>query len=440
MIEADPRYEKDKAAFLLKSFVELHPHAVREKVTIMVEHFATQVQERIGGKAKAMIVTRSRLHAVRCKLALDAYLKEKGYKWKTLVAFSGTVKDGGKDFTESGMNSGAAGRRIGEKQTAEEFAGTDYRFLVVANKFQTGFDQPLLHTMYVDKKLGGVNAVQTLSRLNRTHADKDSTSVLDFANEADEIRKAFERYYETTLLSEQTDPNLLYEIERELLDFGVFAEPDVSAFALVFFDPKTTHDQYYAALAESVERFTELDPESRTRFRRRLRDYRRLYGFLSQVMPFTDTGLEKLSAFVRCLGTLLPPEENSLPVEVQQAIDMESFRIGQTGSGGIGLRSENKPLDPQEVGPDGVREEVYEPLSEIIRELNERYGTNLGPEDEVTFETVLNSMDGDAGLRAAARANPPGERAAQLRHQGQRRDRGHHRPKFQALQADHRGR
>ena len=407
VIETDPRYEKDKAAFLLKSFVELHPHAVREKVAIMVEHFATHVQDRIEGRAKAMIVTRSRLHAVRCKLALDACLKEKGYQWKTLVAYSGTVKDGGKDYTEPGMNSAAAGRRIGEKQTAEEFAGTDYRFMVVANKFQTGFDQPLLHTMYVDKKLGGVNAVQTLSRLNRTHAKKDSTSVLDFANEADEIRKAFERHYETTLLSEETDPNLLYEIEHELLDFGVFAEPDVSAFALVFFDPKTAHDQYSAALTECVDRFTELVPESRTRLRRRLRDYRRLYGFLSQVMPFADTDLEKLCAFVRCLGTLLPPEESSLPVEVQQAIDMESFRIGRTGSGGIDLRSGNTPLDPQEMGPVGVQDEVYEPLSEIIRELNERYGANLGPEDEVTFETVLNSMDGDAGLRAAARANPP---------------------------------
>ena len=407
VIEADPRYERDKAAFLLKSFVELHPHAVREKVAIMVEHFATHVQARIGGKAKAMIVTRSRLHAVRCKLALDACLAEKGYTWKTLVAFSGTVRDGGKDYTESGMNSVAVERRIGEQQTAKEFAGADYRFMVVANKFQMGFDQPLLHTMYVDKKLGGVNAVQTLSRLNRTHAKKESTSVLDFANEADEIRKAFERYYETTLLSEETDPNLLYEVERELLDFGVFAEPDVSAFALIFFDPKATHDQYYAALAECRDRFTKMDPESRTRFRRRLRDYRRLYGFLSQVMPFTDTDLEKLNAFVRCLGPLLPPEENSLPVEVQQAIDMESFRIGQTGSGGIDLRPGNTPLDPQELGPDGVQDEVYEPLSEIIRELNERYGTDLGPEDEVTFETVLSSMDGDAGLRAAAKANPP---------------------------------
>lgn len=407
VIEADPRYEREKANFLLKSFVDLHPHAVRQKVEIMVEHFATQVQDRIGGRAKAMIVTRSRLHAVRYKLALDAYLKEKGHAWRTLVAFSGTVQDRGKDYTESAMNSAAIGRRIGEDQTAQEFEGPEHRFMVVANKFQTGFDQPLLHTMYVDKRLGGVNAVQTLSRLNRTYARKESTSVLDFANEADTIRKAFEDHYETTLLSEETDPNLLYEVELELLDFGVFADPDVEKFALVFFDSKTPHDQYYAALAECVGRFKELDLESRMRFRRRLRDYRRLYGFLSQVLPFADTGLEKLYAFVRCLGALLPPEENSLPAEVQQAIDMESFRVQQTGSGGIDLQSGNGVLDPQGVGPDGVHEDVFEPLSEIIRELNERFGVNLGPKDKVTLQFVLDTMDGDEALRAAARANPP---------------------------------
>ncbi len=165
------------------------------------------MQGEIGGKAKAMIVTRSRLHAVRYKLAVDKYLAERGYPFKALVAFSGTVQDGGQAYTESGMNG------FPEAQTAKTFERPEYRFLIVANKFQTGFDQPLLHTMYVDKKLGGVNAVQTLSRLNRTHPEKKGTMVLDFANEADEIKAAFEPYYETTLLSEATDPNLLYEIQ-----------------------------------------------------------------------------------------------------------------------------------------------------------------------------------------------------------------------------------
>ena len=165
-VEGDPRYDKKKAAYLLKSFVELHPHAINEKVRIMVEHFAAQAQDAIGGKAKAMIVTRSRLHAVRYRLAVDRYVKEKGYPFKALVAFSGTVHDGGKSYTEAGMNG------VSERQTAKTFEQPEVRFLIVANKFQTGFDQPLLHTMYVDKKLGGVGAVQTLSRLNRTHAKK----------------------------------------------------------------------------------------------------------------------------------------------------------------------------------------------------------------------------------------------------------------------------
>ena len=224
-IADDPRYDKRKAEFLLKSFVELHPHAIGEKVRIMVEHFAEGVQDRIGGRAKAMIVTRSRLHAVRYKLAVDEYLAERGYPFKALVAFSGTVKDGGASYTEAGMNG------LRETQTASTFEGQDYRFLIVANKFQTGFDQPLLHTMYVDKKLGGVNAVQTLSRLNRTHPEKHGAVVLDFANEADAIKDGFQPYYETTLLSEATDPNLLYGIQTRLGAFPVYAQSDVDGFA-----------------------------------------------------------------------------------------------------------------------------------------------------------------------------------------------------------------
>ena len=196
-IEDDPRYNKSKAYYLLRSFVDLHPHAIDEKVRIMVEHFAGKSQMEVGGKAKAMIVTRSRLHAVRYKLAVDRRLAELGYTFKTLVAFSGTVQDGGRSYTESAMNG------IPEAQTAKTFESPDYRFLIVANKFQTGFDQPLLQTMYVDKKLGGVNAVQTLSRLNRIHPDKIGTIVLDFENESDEIRAAFQPYFETTLLSEE---------------------------------------------------------------------------------------------------------------------------------------------------------------------------------------------------------------------------------------------
>ena len=300
-IEDDPRYDKKKAEYLLKSFVELHSHAIGEKVRIMVEHFAAQVQGEIGGRAKAMIVTRSRLHAVRYRLAVDRYLRERGYPFKALVAFSGTVHDGGQAYTEAGMNG------FPEAQTRKAFERPEYRFLIVANKFQTGFDQPLLHTMYVDKKLGGVNAVQTLSRLNRTlPPEKTGTIVLDFANEADEIKAAFEPYYETTLLSEATDPNLLYEIQTRLAAFSVYTPADVDRFARAYFDPKAKQDQLYAVLAPLVERFTAMSEPERDDFRGQLTDYVRLYAFLAQVLTFADADLEKLYVFARYLRRLLP--------------------------------------------------------------------------------------------------------------------------------------
>ena len=405
-IEDDPRYEKKKAAFLLKSFVELHPHAIRRKVEIMVDHFATQVQDRIGGAAKAMIVTRSRLHAVRYKLAVDAHLVEKGYPWKCLVAFSGKVNDGGKEYTEPGMNSAGGEHVIGEHQTAAEFDKPEYRFLVVANKFQTGFDQPLLHTMYVDKKLGGVNAVQTLSRLNRTHDGKDNTAVLDFANDADHIRAAFEPYYETTLLSEATDPNLLYDIQGELLDFDVYSEAEVDAFAAAYFGRKATQDQLYARLGAVVDRFRDLDADARSDFRGGLRKYNRLYSFLAQILTFTDADLEKLHVFARHLRPLLPSDGTKLPREVQQNIDMESYRIQRTGRGDITLPSGVGTLDPSKSGVHrGSAEDEDETLSRIIAELNERFGIALGPEHGVTIQQIIDRLEEDRALDAAARVN-----------------------------------
>ena len=405
-IEDDPRYEKGKAEYLLRTFVELHPHAIREKIAICVEHFAAQVAGEIGGRAKAMIVTRSRLHAVHTKLALDRYLAERSHPWKALVAFSGTVKDSGESYTESGMNSAGEDRVIGERQTAAEFDKSDYRFLVVANKFQTGFDQPLLHTMYVDKKLGGVNAVQTLSRLNRTHPGKPGTMVLDFANEADEIRKAFEPYYEATLLSEETDPNLLYEVQERLLSFGVFGSDDIGAVARVVFGGKATQQQLYAALEPPRQRFAELSSEESRDFRSQLSDYVRLYAFLSQVLTFADPDLERLYVFARFLRRLLPAGREELPYEVQQSIDMESFRIQQTSRGRIALERQAAQLDPagsKARGAAGAPE--LEPLSRIIEALNERFGLNLGDEHRLTLEQLRSALDQDAGLDASARVN-----------------------------------
>ncbi|MGH8254651.1 MAG: RNA-binding domain-containing protein [Steroidobacteraceae bacterium] len=399
-IENDPRYDKRKAEYLLKSFVELHPHAIGEKTKLCIEHFATHVQGEIGGKAKAMIVTRSRLHAVRYKLAVDRYLTERGYAFKALVAFSGKVEDGGQTYTENGMNG------FSETQTAKTFERAEYRFLIVANKFQTGFDQPLLHTMYVDKKLGGVNAVQTLSRLNRTHPEKTGTMVLDFANDADEIKAAFEPYYETTLLSEATDPNLLYEIQTRLATFPVYTAGDVNRFAKAYFDPKITQDQLYSQLAPLIERFGELSSDEQPDFRGQLTDYVRLYAFLAQILTFADADLEKLYVFARYLRRYLPIDREMLPREVQQDIDMESYRVQQTGSGRIALERKAGMLDPAATkGNYATVPEALETLSRILAELNERFGMNLGPEHRLTLGQMMEKLDDDAALDAAARVN-----------------------------------
>ena len=399
-IEGDPRYDRTKAEYLLKSFVELHPHAIAEKVKICADHFATQVQGEIGGRAKAMIVTRSRLHSVRYRLALDRYLADRGYPFKALVAFSGTVEDGGQSYTEAGMNG------LPESQTAKTFERPEYRFLIVANKFQTGFDQPLLHTMYVDKKLGGVNAVQTLSRINRTlPPEKTGTMVLDFANEADDIKAAFEPYYEATLLSEATDPNLLYEIQTRLAAFPVYTSADVGAFAKVYFDPKAGQDRVYAALAPVVERVGALAETVKQEFLTALTDYIRLYGFLAQVLTFADADLEKLYVFARHLRRLVSVGRAELPLEVQQNIDMESYRIERTGSGAIALARRPGVLQPIGTKSTSLTTAGMESLSRIIADLNERFGLKLGPEHRVTLGQMMDKLDDDAALDAAARVN-----------------------------------
>ena len=400
-IEDDPNYDKSKAAYLLRAFVDLHPHAIDEKVRIMVEHFMAKSQSEIGGRAKAMIVTRSRLHTVRYKLAVDRHLGELGSPFKALVAFSGTVEDGGISYTESGMNG------IPEVQTAKTFEGSDYRLLIVANKFQTGFDQPLLQTMYVDKKLGGVNAVQALSRLNRTRRDKQSTMVIDFANEADEIKSAFQPYYETTILSEATDPNLPYEIQTRLRAFPVFTDEDVDAFARVFFSAEATQDQLYAALGPAIDRFSTLPEEEQQDFRGQLTDYVRLYSFLAQVLTFLDADLEKLYLFARHLRRLLTVDREELPREIQQNIDMESYRIQETSNGKVALERRGDKLEP--IGTKDHRQitqEELEALSRIIADLNERFGIELGPEHRNTLGRMMERLEEDAALEVAARVNP----------------------------------
>ena len=401
-VEGDPRYDRTKATYLLKLFVDLHEHAIAQKVALMVEHFMSQVAHGIGGKAKAMIVTRSRLHAVRYKLAVDQYLKEHGYACKALVAFSGTVPDGGKDYTEANMNG------FPDTQTANTFARDDYRLLIVANKFQTGFDQPLLHTMYVDKKLGGVHAVQTLSRLNRVHPGKDETMVLDFTNDASEIQEAFKPYYETTILSEGTDPNLLYDRQTQLAEFHYYTDDEVHHVAAIYFDPKSTQDKLHAAVEPVVARYKETSQEEQAEFRSQLNDYIRLYAFLSQVVTFTDPDLEKLYVFARVLIRKLPIDREQLPIEIQQNVDMDSYRLQRTHNGSIALERGTVPLTPMESHPtQSTTPEEQEPLSQILEALNERFGTDFTEDDKVFIRQLEAHLESHTGLEASIRVNPP---------------------------------
>jgi type I restriction enzyme R subunit len=406
-IKDDPRYDRNKAAFLLRNFVELHEHTIKQKVAIIVEHFHENVAHQIDGKAKAMIVTRSRLHAVRYKLAIDEYLREKGYPYQSLVAFTGTVKDGG-DFTETGMNTASSGTHIPDTATADTFNQAPYHFLVVANKFQTGFDQPLLVAMYVDKKLGGVNAVQTLSRLNRVHPGKTGTVVLDFANEADEIKTAFEDYYDRTILTEATDPNRLYDIQAQLDDYHFYQPSDIDTFAKVFFNPKGTQDKLHATLVPVVECYQEASEEKQFDFRTKLKDFIRLYTFVSQLLPIPDAELEKFYEFSRHLIRKLPIPEDRLPLEVQQNIELSSYRIQQTHKGKISLeRAVRETSGTYAVGTSKPSTENIEPLSQIIDEINQRFGTDFTDDERVFIEHLETKLDDSKPLKASLKVNTP---------------------------------
>ena len=399
-IEDDPNYPKKKATSLLRSYADLHPHAINRKTEIMVEHFDTQVKSRINGQAKAMVVTRSRLHAVRYKQEFDKVISQRNLPYQALVAFSGVVKDPdtGMEFTESVMNG------FPEAQTAATFKQSKNRFLIVAEKFQTGFDQPLLHTMYVDKKLSGVNAVQTLSRLNRTTRYKDDTMVLDFANDADEIQKSFQPYYETTLLSEATDPNKLYDLKRNAEEYLIYLLEHVEDFAKIYFSKKGTQQKARPILDKALDRFKEREKEEQEAFKKAVVDYVRMYSFLSHVVKFQDVNLEKTFQFLRHLRPLLLIEHERLPVEVTDKINMESYRIQQTSTGDIALMDEDGELKPpSDVGTGAPREEENAPLSEIITYINENFGTEFTDADKVRYfaEDMERRLADNEGLQNA---------------------------------------
>ncbi|MBF0097074.1 MAG: type I restriction endonuclease subunit R [Magnetococcales bacterium] len=411
--EEDPNVERKKAARALARFLKLHPHNIAQKTEVMVEHFHAASQHKIGGRAKAMVVTGSRLEAVRYKQNFDRYIQQTGYPIKSLVAFSGTVLDDkirDVTYTEEGMNLG-----VREKELPDLFATQDYQVLLVAEKYQTGFDQPLLHTMYVDKRLAGIQAVQTLSRLNRIHPLKEETFVLDFVNDRDEIREAFKTYYEGAAMGEEVDPARMYAIKGELDASGIYLPEEVERFCAVYFKPKqrqslSDHQSMHSALDPAVSRFTVLQQENEDGselLRGKIQAFRNLYSFLSQMIPYQDSDLEKLYVFLRHLAAKLPKRHSGSSYQFDDEVRLEYYRIQKISEGSISLREgDSRRLDgPTEVGSGVTREEPV-PLSRLIDVVNERFGTDFNQADQLFFDQIVADAIADDGLRQAAAVNP----------------------------------
>lgn len=411
--EDDPNVERKKAAKALAKYMRLHPHNIAQKTEIMIEHFYFATRHKIGGHAKAMVVTGSRLEAVRYKQGFDVYIKSKGYPIKSLVAFSGVVIDDKLEdvtYTEEGMNNG-----VKEKELPEKFSTPEYQVLLVAEKYQTGFDQPLLHTMYVDKRLSGIQAVQTLSRLNRFHPLKEDTFVLDFVNDREEIRESFKTYYEGAEMGEEADPASLYKIQAELEQSNIFMKEDVERFCLVYFKPKqkqsaADHEAMNAALDPAVSRFKIFLDDNETEaeaLRKKVTAFKNLYGFLSQIIPYQDSELEKLFVFLRHLSAKLPRRKSSPDYILDDSVRLEYYRLQKISEGSISLQ-EGKPykLDgPTDVGTAVVNEPSV-PLSRLVDIINERFGTDFNQADQYFFDQVIETAILDEGIITAAKVNP----------------------------------
>ena len=414
-IEDDPEHSKNKALKAFGKFMSLHPYNIRQKTEIIVEHFRKQVAHRLNGRAKAMLVTSSRLQAVRYMRAFEQYIKDNKYtEISPMVAFSGTVKDPETkaEYTEPQMNTNpVTGKSISESELPEQFKTQNFNILLVANKYQTGFDQPLLFAMYVDKRLDGVQAVQTLSRLNRAYPGKENPIVLDFVNSHESIYKAFKPYYDATYLEEETKPELLEQMKFALDQMQVYYWKEVEAFAKIFYKKrnkqnKADHRRMNQHLEPAKGRFKVLNGEERQSFRDKLGAYIRLYAFISQILPYGDEELEKLYSFGRFLLPHLPTERDEEVINPNEESRLQYYRLEQSMSGSISLEDEETygVKSPTETGT-GKAEDEKKPLSEIITLLNDRFGTNFTEEDRLFFEQLKEKAVRNEHVRQTATAN-----------------------------------
>lgn len=406
-IEDDPELDKKKANQAIARFLSLHPYNLAQKTEVIVEHFRKITMKKIGGKAKAMVITSSRLHAYRYYQEFNRYLKEKAYTdIRVLVAFSGALIDPDTDerVTEPLLNG------FGEKELPKKFTTDEYRILLVADKYQTGYDEPLLHTMFVDKKLSGVKAVQTLSRLNRTHSGKEDTFVLDFVNEPSEILEAFQPYYENTSVEGITDPNHLYDLKNSLIDSQVFWESEVESFAKVFFSgyqTKADQQKLYAIIMPAIDRYKSAEKEKQEEFKKQLTAFIRAYAFLSQVMPFSDPDLEKLYVFGRLLRNALPksPVER---FELNDEIALQYYKLQKIQEGSITPEKLGIVELPtlKDAGSAEYDPEDKTMLSEIIKMLNDRLGTEFTEADQLFIDQIEQDIYDNEALMNQAKVNP----------------------------------
>lgn len=398
---SDPAYDPRKAKSAVARYVQLHDYNLAQKAEVIIEHFRQKVAHRIGGQAKAMVVTSSRLHAVRYQQALRKYVTENGYDLGVLVAFSGTVVDEGMDWTESNLN------QFPESQTAEQFDTDQWQVLVVAEKYQTGFDQPLLCAMYVDKVLSGLNAVQTLSRLNRTHPLKrqEDVFVLDFRNEAEDIRDAFEPWYGMTV-APPTDPNLLYDTRHQLDEFDVLRPAEVEeTVTLIMSSGKAgDHGRIHAAISPSIDRFWALPEEDQEAFRDHLKRFVRTYSFLSQIVAFSDVKLERDYVFCKALSSFLKSDHEP-GLDLGSEVELTYLRMDETFAGSVSLTQKTGEVSTIFSDTGRRNDPDEELLSQIIERINERFGTNFDPDDRVFYDAIAEKLIKRSDVQQAAAAN-----------------------------------
>jgi type I restriction enzyme R subunit len=381
-IEDDPKFDEEKAMKVLKSFVEKHPVSISEKTKIILNHFMISTIHKINSRGRGMLVTNSRKSAVLYKKEFNRQIKEKQLSIKTLVAFTGTIKLDMQEYTEDSMN------EIDES-IVHAFKKDPYKILIVANKFQTGFDEPLLHTMYVDKLLSGITAVQTLSRVNRIYDNKNDTLILDFVNDTEKIEKAFKPYYETTYLKQATDSHKLYHLQDKIMDYYLFSEDDIDQFIKAYYKG-VNQAKLHNLFAGSLEEFKKLLTDKQIVFKKDLRKYQSIYSFLSQLIPFEDVNLEKLFIYNKFLNKKLPTINNPLPFNVLEDVDMDSYKLIRKGEDSIIINGDGELSPISDSVSTYLPEESH--LSEIIRRLNEAFATDFSDNDKVFIKRVKDNM------------------------------------------------